>query len=139
NIQSLASRLQDDDATEIIQVGKKSDVLGSILLALDRPNGRVYAIPKVEDFKEVISPKGNSERRKDFESWKVADFLQELGTPSKSNYNTQGLKAMLEGGMIQQTHLGVSCQPVVIPPSLVAKTQQEHGMLVFNVQPNSIG
>lgn len=136
---TLASRLQGEDKTVQIEMdARKSDALGSILLALDRPNGRVYAIPKVEDFKEAISaPKTDVTKR--FESWKVADFLQELKSTSTSNYNTVGLKAMLEGGAVKQTQLGVGCQPVKIPPSLQGKTGQEYGMLVFDVKSGGLG
>ena len=151
---SDAIRLQKEDTRSnptslsiSIEVGEehdtptmtKPDVLGSILLALDRPNNRVYAMPKVEDFIEVVnSESGTPDASKRYVSWSMDDILTELESPvNSSKFNTVNLSKMFAEQAKPQQQIGLHCYSVKLPEKLAIITNQKHGLLIAEVLPNS--
>lgn len=119
----------------------KPDVLGSILLALDRPNKRVFAVPKVEDFKKITAadPTKPSSKPKGIEIWSLDDILQELETaPPKTLFNTRDLGAVIRASLQNQSYLGVQCHPVRLRPHYLEMSGETHGLLVADVEPGSL-
>lgn len=141
NPTSLASRLGSDHIDsyeEANAASSKSDVMGSILLALDRPNNRVYAMPKVEDFIEIV---GKDKRKPDpakrFVSWSMEDILTEIEGPSRSVIDTVKLSRMFTTQVQQQRHLGIVCYTVRLPDFVHERAAQTHGLLIAEVQSDS--
>ncbi|PJF41005.1 MAG: hypothetical protein CUN55_12110 [Phototrophicales bacterium] len=128
------------------QSATKPDVLGSILLALDRPNNRVYAVPKIEDFLDVVSKSGSSKKQKTdpakrFVSWSMDEILQEISAPTtvpQISMNTMRLSDLFAPSARQQHYLGVQCYVVRLPEKLAVLTNQSHGLLIAEVKPQSI-
>lgn len=142
---SIAGTLDDPDfEINVDTVMTKPGVLGSILLALDRPNNRVYAVPKVEDFVEVVqqAEQGTSqpaEQSKRVVSWSMDEILQELEEPTTTtNIKTMKLSDMFAPNVRQQRHLGVQCYGVRLPEKLAILTNQSRGLLIAEVKPDSI-
>lgn len=137
NLASLKGEAPAHDANASI----KSDVLGSILLALDRPNKRVFAVPKVEDFKKITAadPSKPASRPKGIEVWSLDDILQELETaPPKTMVNTRDLGAVIRSSLQNQSYLGVHCHPVRLRSQYLELTGETHGLLVADVEPDSL-
>lgn len=148
NPTSLTGTLDDPDFDITVNMTPtKPDILGSILLALDRPNNRVYAMPKVEDFLDVVAKAGSEpaesdkpESSKRIVSWSMDDILQELSEPTttQTSINTMKLSAMFAPSVRQQRYLGVQCYTVRLPEKLAVLTNQSHGLLIAEVKPNSV-
>ncbi len=146
NPTSITGTLDDPDFEISIDTQRtKSDVMGSILLALDRPNNRVYAMPKVEDFLDVMANAESGEPHKPesgrrIVSWSMDDILQELSEPTttQTSINTMKLNAMFAPSVRQQRYLGVQCYTVRLPEKLTVLTNQSHGMLIAEVKPSSV-
>ncbi len=134
NLASLTDEPQSGQADK----DTKPDILGSILLALDRPSGRMYAVPKVEDFVDVISHKKAPTASRRIETWNIDDILQELETPAKTTINTVRLKSMMKAGELKQSYLGVQCHPVRLPEALAQQSGQKRALLVAEVEPDSL-
>lgn len=117
----------------------KPDALGSILLALDRPNNRVYAMPKVEDFIEVVNSENPTpDASKRFVSWSMDDILQELESPTRTHINTMDLSKMFIESHQTQRQIGLHCYTVRLPEPLMILTNQAHGLLIAEVVPGGI-
>lgn len=156
NLISLEDRLQDEGATIHIAGGTSSNILNSILFALDRPNKRVYAVPKIDDFMDVLSkeiddtgdPKEEKEPLSDtmarrFIAWDMDDILQEIAAPSGTSTHLEKSKldklgTMLRLGDTRQSFLGVKVHTVNLPPELAQKTKQERGLLIFEVESGTV-
>lgn len=142
NPTSLASRLGDDSEAVYVSTdtgNTQSDVMGSILLALDRPNNRVYAMPKVEDFMQMVSSeKPKPEAAKRFVSWSMDDILQELEGPSRSSIDTVNLSKMFTTQIQPQRHLGLVCYKVRLPEAIAIMANQKHGLLIAEVKPGGV-
>ncbi len=133
NLTTLKGELQGDQTT----ASTESDVIGSILLALDRPSGRVYAVPKVEDFQDLVAQHDEPGARRRFESWNINEILQSLEGPAQTTVDTGKLRTILRGNRTQETNLGVHCHAVKIPKSLQVITGQKSGLLVAEVEDES--
>lgn len=133
NLTTLEGELQGTHSNE----STRSDVVGSILLALDRPSGRVYAVPKVEDFQELVEQRNAPGAPRNFESWSIDEILQSLEEPARTSVDTDKLRTILRGGKTQQTNLGVHCHSVKLPETLQALTGQKSGLLVAEVEANT--
>lgn len=155
NLISLEDRLQDEGATIHIAGGTSSHILNSILFALDRPNKRVYAVPKIDDFMDVVSHEidetGEPQEEgqlsdtmaRRFIAWDMDDILQEIATPSNSSSQLEKSKldklgTMLRLGDTRQSYLGVKVHKVNLPKELAEKTNQERGLLIFEVEPGTV-
>lgn len=137
NIASLRGEVPAGD----VNASTKSDVLGSILLALDRPNKRVFAVPKVEDFKKLTAadPDKASSKSKGIEVWSLDDILHELEVaPPKMMFNTRDLGAVIRASLQNQSYLGVHCHPVRLRPHYVELSGETHGLLVADVEPDGL-
>jgi serine/threonine protein kinase len=143
NPTSLASRLETEDESSIqvtmMERTDNSDVMGSILLALDRPNNRVYAMPKVEDFMQIVGgekPKPDAAKR--FVSWSMDDILQEIEGPARRHIDTVNLSKMFTTQVQQQRQLGLVAYQVKLPEAIALMSNQHQGLLIAEVKPGSI-
>ncbi|NDJ86605.1 MAG: protein kinase [Chloroflexi bacterium] len=136
NATRLRAGLEDIDPTDNTS-DTRPDVLGSILIALDRPQRRMYAVPKVEDFADVIKKDVPSAARR-FESWSLDDILHELESAPRQAIDTYGLQSILSSSQQPQTYLGVQTYPVRLPSNLARKVDHTHGLLVAEVEPGSV-
>lgn len=156
NLISLEDRLQDEAATIHIPGGTSANILNSILFALDRPNNRVYAVPKIDDFMDVVSheieesgqPKEEDGALSDtmarrFIAWDMDNILEEIASPSNTSSQLEKSKldklgTMLRMGDTRQSYLGVKVHTVNLPKEIADKINQERGLLIFEVETGTI-
>jgi serine/threonine protein kinase len=125
-----------DTTRQIDAVGskKKSEQLGKILVALERSDSGLYAIPKIEDFVKKSYSQTTAEQRKS----KMEDIFGSIeNKPPTQAFDIAQMKDMLSQGEISQAFLGVSAQPVSLPPNLMDNLGQSNGLLIIGVEPDS--
>lgn len=129
--------IRDADTASQVEVGgskKKSEQIGKILVALERSDSGLYAIPKIEDFIKKSYSQTAAEQRKS----KMEDIFGSIEKkPPTQAFDITQMKDMLSQGKISQAFLGVSAQPVDLPHNLKDTMGQNTGLLVIGVDPNS--
>ncbi|MCI0711368.1 MAG: protein kinase [Chloroflexi bacterium] len=134
---ALDEAIRNADSSRPIEVGgskKKSEQIGKILVALERSDSGLYAIPKLEDFVKKSYSQTTVEQRKS----KMDDIFDTIeNKPPTQAFDISQMKDMLSQGKINQAFLGVSAQPVSLPPNLKDTLGQDTGLLIIGVDPNS--
>jgi serine/threonine protein kinase len=144
NLTSLEAGMEDIQGMDLSS--QKSGILGSVLLALDRPSGRMYAVPKIDDFIQVVSTTPDRHKpdavpqavAKRFDSWRLDEILQELEQPARTTVNAKKLGQLLRESLQRQTYLGAECHPVTLPEKFARQVGHDKGLLVASVSPHSI-
>jgi serine/threonine protein kinase len=131
-----AARRIDTETVSITAPAKtksRSEQLGKILVALERSDSGLYAIPKVEDF---IKP--TPSRTKAEQSFaRMEDIFGSLDKPSTGTVNTSNVSEILSQGRVNQAFMGISAQPVNLPTSVSNDLGQTTGLLIIGVDPDS--
>jgi serine/threonine protein kinase len=111
------------------------DRLGKIFVALERSDSGLYAVPKLEDFVKQAYQHTTAVSKHPSQ---IDDILGTIETkPSTQSYDTSQMKDLLSQGRVSQASMGVSAQPIPLPPKLEAMLGQSSGLLVIGVGANS--
>ncbi len=125
-------------AIEEMRDGKRrdtSDKLGKIFVVLEHSTSGLSAVPRLDEFvrdqyknKTVLNKSTSA----------IDDIFGTLeSTPDSGTIDTAQVQAVLSQGKMSEAFLGVSAQPLQLPPTMADELAQQGGLLVIGVEPGS--
>ena len=139
--EAFTTAIRNAETPAAIEEGRRgskwdtSDKLGKIFVVLEHSSSGLAAIPRLDDFiqkqykaKTVVSKHTSA----------IDDIFGTLEADSDSgSINTAQVQAVLSQGRMSEAFLGVSAQPLQLPPNLLDTLNQKTGLLVIGVEPGS--
>lgn len=134
--EALQDAIRETDAPVTPEQGlrtkKRGDQLGKILVALERSESGLYAVPKMDDFVKPSHDKTTAVHRPANQMDDIFGSLE--NKPPTQTFDTHQMHSILSQGQVSQTVLGVSAQPVNLPGSLSDVLGQKTGLLIIGVE-----
>ena len=112
-----------------------SDRLGKIFVVLEHSSSGLAAVPRLDDF---VSQQYKDKTMASKQTSAIDDIFGTLeASPDSETINTDQVQAVLSQGKMSEAFLGVSAQPLQLPPNLLDELKQQTGLLVIGVEPGS--